>query len=595
MASWRVAGFGGMIPALDDRLLPDTGAMLAENCILKAGTIVPLPKPVVVASLAASTSYAYRLPASYADAAFFPNSTWMEFDDPDTLVVRAPVIDDRFDRYYYISPEQPPKYNTRARIEAKQPALLLGIPAPTLAPGVSVSGGVSTVLETRSYVYTYLSHYGEEGPPSLATEVQNGKVDATYTITCTAPVAGDVYPAGPNRHIDRIRIYRTVTSDSGASFHLLAELPVTVIAPATVTFVDTVKGDVLASKLELESMDWSPPPSDLYGWVLMPNGFLVGWRGNQYSEVWFSVPFRPHAWPAKYTLTVEYPIVGMGVTNQTAVCCTEAYPVTMQGVDPQYISVNKLINHEPCASRGSIVSGPEGVYYASPNGLILVQPGEAENITKGIISKKSWQQLLNVPRLRAARLGMSYYAFGTIGSGIFDVHGFDNGAFVTEDLTGSLVGVVIDPTSEYVAFSMLRSPISVENCYNDPWSGEVIMLMGKKATFVDIVTRNLPCNNIIWRSKIWQTDQVRNVGAAKVFFDTVFGEPEGTIKFFVDDQNDPNGGSFRLVSEHPLTKSGELLRPPSGYKSSYLYFELSGKYRFKSVQFANTVKELSEV
>ena len=590
MSSWRVAGFGGMVPALDDRLLPDTAAVLAENCVLKAGTIVPLPLPVEVADLQPATSYAFRLPASYADAAFFPNSTWMEFDDPNTLVIRAPVIDDQWDRYYYISPEQPPKYNTRARIELGDPALLLGIPAPLTAPGVVVSGGVSTVLETRSYVYTYLSHYGEEGPPSPATLVENGKVDATYTITCAAPVAGDIYPTGPNRHIDRIRIYRTVTSDTATTFHLLAELTL-----PTVVYADTMTGAVLAAKAELESQDWSPPPDDLYGWTLMPNGFLAGWRGNQFSEVWFSVPFRPHAWPAKYTLTVEYPIVGCGVTNQTLVVCTEAYPVTMQGVNPQYISVNKLINHEPCASRGSIVSGPEGVYYASPNGLILVIPGQAENITKGIISKKDWQQLLNVPRLRAARLGMAYFAYGTVGVGVFQTNAFNNDAFVTEDLTGSLVGVVIDPTSEYVAFSMLRSQVSIENCYNDPWSGEVIMIVAGKATFLDIVTIGIPVNDARWRSKIWQTDQLRNVGAAKVFFDTKYGEIGGAIKFFVEDQNDPTGGTFRQISEHPLVKSGELLRLPSGYKANYVYFELSGKYRYKSVQFANTVKELSEV
>ena len=588
MASWRISGFGGMIPALDDRLLPDTAAVRAENCILKAGTIIPLPEPVEVADLAAATSYAYRLPASYADAAFFPNSTWMEFDDPNTLVIRAPVIDDQYDRYYFVGPEQPPMYNTRARIEASQPPWLLGVPAPTLAPGVVVTGGVSTTLETRDYVYTYVSAYGEEGPPSPATEVVNGKVDATYTITINLPPAGDM---GVNRNLTKARIYRTVTSEtSGASFHLLAELTF-----PTVVYVDTMTGDILASKAQLESTDWSGPPADLFGWILMPNGFLMGWRGNQYSEVWMSEPFRPHAWPAKYTLTVEYPIVGMGVTNQTAVCCTEAYPVTMQGVNPQFISVNKLINHEPCASRGSIVSGPEGVYYASPNGLVLVQPGQAENITKGIISKKSWQQLLNVPRLRAARFGMAYFAYGTIGIGVFQQNAFNNAAFVTEDLTGSLVGVVIDPTSEYVAFSMLRSDVSVENCYNDPWSGEVFMIMGGKAVYLDIVSPNLPCNDIVWRSKIWQTDMLRNVGAAKVFFDTQFGEPLGTIKFYVEDQNAPQEGTFRQISEHPLMKSGELLRLPSGYKANYIFFELTGRYRFKSVQFANTVKELADI
>jgi len=581
-----------MIPALDDRLLPDTAAVLAENCILKAGTVVPLPQPIELKTVAASTSFAYRLPASYADAAFLYDSFYMEFDDPDTNVVRAPVFDDTYDRYYFVGPEQSPMYNTRARIEAGQPAWLLGIPAPTLAPSVTPVGGVSTTLETRSYVYTYVSEYGEEGPPSPSTLVENGKVDATYNLTVTVPVAND---QGVDRNLKKIRIYRTVTSDAGATFHLVTELtPIVGVHPATMAYADTMTGDVLASKALLESTDWSGPPSDLFGWVLMPNGFLAGFRGNQFSEVWFSVPFRPHAWPAQYTLTTEYPIVGLGVTNQTLVCCTEAYPVTMQGVNPQYMAINKLINHEPCSSRGSILSGPEGVYYASPNGLVLVQPGEASNITKGIISKKSWQELLNVPRLRAARLGMSYYAYGTIAVGVFDVGAFDGGGFVTEDPTGALQGVVIDPTSEYVAFSMLRSQVPVDNCYNDPWSGEVIMLLDSKVKFLDLVTPSVPVNTAKWRSKIWQTESLRNVSAAKVFFDTKFGQQEGVIRFFVEDQNDTSGVTFRQVSEHPLTTPGELYRLPSGYKANYVQFELEGKYRVKSVQFATSVKELAD-
>src|SRR6188768_856112 len=125
MTVWKVQGFGGMVPALDARLLPDTAAVFAENCLLKSGTVNPLPDPEVLHSPAAGVSFAYRFPASYADAAFLYDSTWMEFDDPDTTVVRAPTIDDTHDRYYFVSPQITPKYNTRARIDASLPPWLL--------------------------------------------------------------------------------------------------------------------------------------------------------------------------------------------------------------------------------------------------------------------------------------------------------------------------------------------------------------------------------------------------------------------------------------------------------------------------------------
>lgn len=598
MSVWRVREMGGMIPAVDERLLPDNAAAHTENGLLKSGSLIPLPEYQVLQSLAPATSFAYRLPVSYADAQFLYGSHWMEFDDPDTSVVRAPTIDDTFDRFYFVSPEIEPKYNTRDRIEAGQPAFLLGVPAPTIAPIVNSTGGVSATTVTRSYEYTYVTAYGEEGPPSPPT-LDTDKVDATWAITCTAPVATDMLPPlglGPDRNITKIRIYRTILGSDGTTQYYL----VTELALPTVTYNDVLTDDVVSLNSIMVSQSWSGPPDDLFGFVVMPNGFLAGWRGLQYSEIWFSDPFHPHAWPAEWTQVVEYPVVGLGITNQSLVCCTEAYPVTMQGTHPQYIQVNKLVNHEPCMSRGSILSGPEGVFYASPNGLVLVVPGLAENITKGIISKKNWNTLLQVPRLRAARLGMSYFAYGSVSIGVFQDDAFQDGpsneeeAFMTEDLSGSLTGVVIDPTSDMVAFSMLRSEFPIDNCYNDPWSGEVLIIADGKVKTLDIVTLGLEYQTAKWRSKVWQNSELRNVAACKVYFDTGYSSvpgqqsivDRGVIRFFADSVQ---------IWERPLVKSGELMLLPSGYKATYYQFEIETTWRIHSVEFATAVKELAAV
>jgi hypothetical protein len=611
MSVWRVKEMGGMIPAVDKRLLPDSAASFTENGLLKSGSLIPLPEYQTLHTLAPGSSYAYRLPANYADAQFLFASTYMEFDDPDTSVIRAPTIGDTHDRFYFVSPEIPAKYNTRARIEAGQPPFLLGVPAPTIAPIVAPVGGVSATLVTRAYVYTYVTRYNEEGPPSPPTKATD-KVDATWGITCTAPLTTDMQPplgAGPDRDITKIRIYRTILGTDGVTqYYLVTELDL-----PTVAYNDILTDDVVSLNSILVSQSWSGPPDDLFGFVLMPNGFIAGWRGNQFSEVWFSDPFHPHAWPAEWVQTVEYPIVGLGITNQSLVCCTEGYPVTLQGTHPQYMQVNKLVNHEPCLSRGSILSGPEGVFYASPNGLILVVPGLAENITKGIIGKKDWQQLLQVPRLRAARLGMQYFAYGAVQVGVFQTGeptpppGYDAfqdkgppgdeanpayDAFMTEDLTGALIGVVIDPTSDTVAFSMLRSEFPIDNCYNDVWSGEVLLITDGKVKMLDIVTPGLQFQTTKWRSKIWQNSELRNVAACKVYFDDVYnpavtsGEDRGVIRFFADNV---------MVWERPLAKSGELMRLPSGYKATYYEFEIETTWRIHSVEFATSVKELAAV
>ena len=69
------------------------------------------------------------------------SSTWLEFLDPDTNVIKTQVVDDIYQRYYWASPSEPPQYNTLARIQANKNPFLLGINPPGCAPTVTVSGG----------------------------------------------------------------------------------------------------------------------------------------------------------------------------------------------------------------------------------------------------------------------------------------------------------------------------------------------------------------------------------------------------------------------------------------------------------------------
>ena len=68
-------------------------------------------------------------------------ANWLEFLDQDTDVVRSQVLNDFYQRFYMASPSQQPQYNTLARIQAGQPAFLLGLNPPTVAPTVTTSGG----------------------------------------------------------------------------------------------------------------------------------------------------------------------------------------------------------------------------------------------------------------------------------------------------------------------------------------------------------------------------------------------------------------------------------------------------------------------
>jgi len=589
VATIRIGSFGGMLPAVDENLLPDTAAHYAENCFLYSGALRPLPKPKDLHTLVdPSAGFVYRIPKSYTDADYLYESTWMEFASPNTNVIRSQVFQDIHDRYYFFSDSFPPRYNTHARITNKVagvptplPPFLLGINPPSVPPGVTFSGGVD-VVNARAYVYTWVSAYGEESAPSPPTNVKD-KIDATYTVTCAPPPLAD---QGTDRNLTKIRLYRTVTSDSGvATFFFVEEKPLA--GAASIVFTDTATDADIALNEQISSTFYTPPPANLVGAVAMPNGMVTGWTQN---DIWFCEPYRMHAWPAKYGQTVEYPIVGLGVLGQSCVVCTQGYPSVATGTDPAFISMAKLTVFEPCLSRGSILSSPEGVYYASPSGLQLVGPGVIDNITRDAATKDKWQKLTVLSRLRAARLGTAYYAFGSTQIGVFDEEDFDPLDFEQEDLSGAYIGILIDPAVANVGIVQLTSPIAVVNVLTDPWSGELFQIKGGKVWWLDMVDIETSLEVVYWNSKVFQTNQVRNFGALKLYFDVLPGTPPGAlgrVKVLAD--------GHHVAMDRPLVKSGQLMRPSSGWKADFWQLLLTCQVKIKSVQMANSVKELNDV
>lgn len=592
MVAVRINAFGGTVPATDDRLLPDTAATISRNAWLYSGALAGLVSPKFIRNMA-NTGYgkAYRIPNSYYDAIHIDDSTWMEFPNIDTDVLRSPVVGDTFDRYYWASPADVPRVNSLARIIAGNPAYKLGVIQPTSTPIIaSISGGVSPTTETRAYVVTWVSAFGEEGPPS-APVVGTGKVDATWTITM--PTAGAPDIAAYN--LSKARVYRTVTSGSNASYFFVAEMVI-----ATASYPDSALSAVVSANEILASAGWYPPPTDLQGFVTMPNGMIAGWRNN---ELWFCEPYRPHAWPSAYTNVVEYPIVGLGVINQTLVVCTAGYPMVATGINPASITLSKLASFEPCMSRGSIISAPEGVYYASPNGLVLVANGIANLVTEGLVMKDEWNVLAQVSTLRATRLANAYYAFGSTRPGFMQLDTFQNTMIQLDDFAGSYQGVLIDPSNQRVAFNTLSTDVSTVNVFNDPWSGETLLIRDDKLYRIDLADTTSARDVMLWRSKIFQPADKKNFQAMRIYFDTpawaptqvarVTTEPQtlganqyGLVRVYADG---------RLVMTREIRTSGELMRLPSGFKADYWQVELEHRVVITSFQMATSVKELMKV
>jgi len=310
---------------------------------------------------------------------------------------------------------------------------------PLSAPNFS---GVTSVLadseEDRSYVYTYANFMGEEGPPSNPSDivtVQNGgtvfvtfedDVDYNYNlhgggssikeVAWSSTVADPTDPTDPvivttpieggGEHVDLTLteglsfnstlsakadtpdnpafrlLYRTSSGTTGVEFQLVAALDIN-----DLVFEDTVANTKLGESLR--STGWRPPPEDLKGLKVLPNGFLAGFSGRSLG---FSEAYMPHAWPQGYEIKFSEHIVGLGVTGNSLVVLTQGFPYLVTGDSPDSMSAVRVESAQACASRYSIVDMGDSVVYASPDGLVSVGESGTDVLTQDMLTRAQWQE-----------------------------------------------------------------------------------------------------------------------------------------------------------------------------------------------------------
>lgn len=276
--------------------------------------------------------------------------------------------------------------------------------------GVPYEDVVSNI-ETRSYVYTFVTALGEEGPPSPPSDPLTVVIDSDVTV--------DGFDTPPNVSSDKIditalRIYRAVTGTQDTDFLFVGEHPYTPPSAPSM-FTDTVDDADLGELLQTTT--WDPPPEDLEGIITLPNGVCAGFFGK---TVCFSEPYYPHAWPPEYRQAVDHDIVGLGIIPNGVAILTVGPAYIAAGDHPSAMSLRHFTSSQACTEKLSIASTIDGVLYASPDGLAKIGASGFLLVTDAYVQKREWQTSFDPTNIRGFWHDGKYFGFMAAGGFIFD-------------------------------------------------------------------------------------------------------------------------------------------------------------------------------
>lgn len=352
----RIASFAGEIPRLIPRLLQENYSQFAQNTKLENGALLPIRRGKFTNTMPFDCKTIYR-----------DGDTWLGWEN-FVQVEPGPVASDRL----YVTGDGKPK------VIVGGTTYDLAVKRPTTKPIATVNGTPDEALSsTVLFAYTWVTEFDEESEPSDLSDGVLWSPSLTINLTNF-----DNPPIG--RAVNRMRIYRSQTSALGdTTLYFIAER-----AASTADFL--YDEDLYPMNEVIPSTDYNPPPDDLQGLIALPNGIMAGFVGK---KVYFSEPYRPHAWPEKYIMTVDYAVVGLGAFGSAVAVLTTGMPYVMQGSTPDTMVSQRLEVNLPCLSAQSVVDLGYSVAYASTQGLVTISQNGAMVASNNLLTMDQWRSM----------------------------------------------------------------------------------------------------------------------------------------------------------------------------------------------------------
>lgn len=277
----------------------------------------------------------------------------------------------------------------------------------------------ATYATETKYVYycqTYIDDWGQESPASAVSAEIEWQPGQTVTLAGIADPGGDI--------VGR-RLYRSAAGSTEDAFYFLAEQQAWSTA-----YVDEKTDAQLGERMP----EFNNPTSGITGLIAMPGGWLAAFKDK---TLHCTEPWLPYTWPEAYELTFEYDIVALAPSGNDMIVMTTGNPYIVTGTHPSLLTQTRLMLNQSCVSKRGVAQVGRVVAYPSPDGLVMVQGGQARLSTKNYYKKEDWEAI-DPDTLLATVYDKRYYGWADSGSIIFD---FDEGiaAVTTTDETATAV------------------------------------------------------------------------------------------------------------------------------------------------------------
>lgn len=433
--------------------------------------------------------------------------------------------------------------------------------------GTLISKNRNVDLEMRAYAFSFVNAYGEESEMSPPSVVINTAQDSECTLQFSVPPLDTGY-----EDPEFIRIYRAGSGFSGenaqmstAEFFYVEDIP---FRTGNFTHLD----DVDTANMDEVNMSecHKPPLANLENLTVTENGVLVASEGK---NVWFSEPWRPHAWscymnldecvkgiavqgPNIYVLTTGTPyIISSNVPADDCKCCRDIVKVRMPA---------------PLLCKRSLVKTANGVMYATDTGLAQISGTSLQIDTHTFMAEDDWQKWYPHDLIGAYYNGR-YFGFNKERGFIWDVN---EGAFSDTYLgeSGKFTELSLTPTSVYVTEhnKLLMTMNEGDNTQN-------IYTWDESDTYMPYT----------WRTRLNIEGGLKNFSAMKIVFEdwlrTRKSPTSVTVRLYADD---------KIVFARNVNCS-KPFRLPKGYDALNYEIEIEGTESVMEIHMATSMQELT--